>query len=909
MIITSLSVYCLLTMPTLKGDSILKWINKVCLTFFTIEFVLRVIVCPRKLQFIKDYKNWIDFLSIIPSYLTIAFPKNKWMYNLVIIRLLRVFKFFKLSYGLQVLLHTLKASSYELTLLLLILLIPLVVFSSLVYAFEYTGTSGQTDFDSIPRTFWWTIVTMTTVGYGDMAPKTWIGQVIGSLCAIISVLIIALPISVIGNNFNLYYAHVRARLKLPKKNRHLLQGRLRGLLRQPAMLSSRDRDRKNVTRRNGNSLHISSSPNTMHGVGGGKSLTVMHAQTAPIHHQQNYNRRRDRSGAFSNSEMSLGSTASTSSVSTTNTQQKTTSNDLKTDKQNTPLLVLNNPRRQANSNTAKPRINPTIAEKVSTVSIPSEMFDDMSQNKLTMTKPGDSNSSIINSVDTVDDVPPSYNNTISPAEFAGNDDVTDRCNSVATSKLLRDDDYVTSAGDDDISTFDDNDVTKRVVEVEDIAELMDNDSNEQMLRPVGGARRANKRQQQKQQQQQQLQQQQEQRQRKQTANLTNRNPCSVFFANDDNADDGEKTGNEVVLNHVCESEGDQDTKYYLENESSKKNNNNNNDITKNNNNTDNNVNTAEDNNNLSNTAGDTKSNQRGRQCIQSNTSTDGDGSSGGGGSGKLEKDYINSHVAQNTPQMKHNSSGRDIGNNRRNIGNNRRNIGNNRRNIGNNSTNIGNNRRDIGNNRENKLYAYREESEEEYDEEDDEFFDSSGSSGSLVLPSISLSQKELKDHYESYNKFSSSNNIKNNIKSTNQENERISFLTTNFPGTEESALRRQSMKKMTTVDFDTKQSRMRALSCEEQQGPPVAANSLSSSPFKEIFRKISSPPLFFGYNSKNNVIQYDEETQLNNNSKRSLKRSATAHNFYRSTDMTGNNVLPKQSLSIADIKSLRESGV
>jgi len=274
MIIISLSVYCLLTMPPLKQSNVLKWINNVCLTFFTIEFLLRIVVCPRKREFVKDYKNWIDFLSIIPSYLMLAFPDKRWITNLVIIRLLRVFKFFKLSYGLQVLLHTLKASSYELTLLLLILLIPLVVFSSLVYAFEHSLDEEKTDFDSIPRTFWWTIVTMTTVGYGDLAPKTWPGQLIGSLCAIISVLIIALPISVIGNNFNLYYAHVRARLKLPKKNRHLLQGRLRGLLRQPAMLSSRDRDRKCITRRSngGGSLHATPNCND-------SRLTVDHARS------------------------------------------------------------------------------------------------------------------------------------------------------------------------------------------------------------------------------------------------------------------------------------------------------------------------------------------------------------------------------------------------------------------------------------------------------------------------------------------------------------------------------------------------------------------------------------------------------------------------------------------------------
>ena len=294
-------------MPTLKENDVLKWINKVCLTFFTIEFVLRVIVCPRKIQFIKDYKNWIDFLSIIPSYLTIAFPHNKWMYNLVIIRLLRVFKFFKLSYGLQVLLHTLKASSYELTLLLLILLIPLVVFSSLVYAFEFTGTDGITDFDSIPRTFWWTIVTMTTVGYGDMAPKTWVGQVIGSLCAIISVLIIALPISVIGNNFNLYYSHVRARLKLPKKNRHLLQGRLRGLLRQPAMLSSRDRDRKNISRRSGaGSLYMT---------GGEKNLSVMSAHSASTVQNMDRYKRRAREGVVA-SQISLAESSTLSNEST-----------------------------------------------------------------------------------------------------------------------------------------------------------------------------------------------------------------------------------------------------------------------------------------------------------------------------------------------------------------------------------------------------------------------------------------------------------------------------------------------------------------------------------------------------------------------------------------------------------------
>ena len=217
-------------------------INYICVIFFTIECIARLVTTPNRKDFLLDYKNWIDFISVAPSYLVLVI-KNKWVKNLVIIRLLRVFKFFKLSYGLQVMLHTLKASSYELTLLLLILLIPLVIFSSLVYAVE-SNIKSPTKFTSIPVTFWWCLITMTTVGYGDITPLTWPGQIIGSVCAIFGLLIIALPISVIGGNFSLYYAHVRARLKLPRKNRKLLQGNMRGLLRHPLSLSLRDRDRK-----------------------------------------------------------------------------------------------------------------------------------------------------------------------------------------------------------------------------------------------------------------------------------------------------------------------------------------------------------------------------------------------------------------------------------------------------------------------------------------------------------------------------------------------------------------------------------------------------------------------------------------------------------------------------------------
>ena len=76
--------------------------------------------------------------------------------------------------------------------------------------------------DSIPLGLWWAIVTMTTIGYGDMSPKTYLGMFVGSLCALTGVLTIALPVPVIVSNFALFYSHTQARAKLPKKRRRIL---------------------------------------------------------------------------------------------------------------------------------------------------------------------------------------------------------------------------------------------------------------------------------------------------------------------------------------------------------------------------------------------------------------------------------------------------------------------------------------------------------------------------------------------------------------------------------------------------------------------------------------------------------------------------------------------------------------
>lgn len=166
------------------------------------------------MHFFKDVMNTIDFFAIIPYFITLGteLAKDKGTQPSVslalirVIRLVRVFRIFKLSRhskGLQILGQTLKASLRELALLIFFLFIGVILFSSAVYFAEVD--SPDTAFTSIPEAFWWAVVSMTTVGYGDMYPETVGGKLVGSMCAIAGVLTISLPVPVIVSNFSYFY--------------------------------------------------------------------------------------------------------------------------------------------------------------------------------------------------------------------------------------------------------------------------------------------------------------------------------------------------------------------------------------------------------------------------------------------------------------------------------------------------------------------------------------------------------------------------------------------------------------------------------------------------------------------------------------------------------------------------------
>ncbi|BHF72716.1 Potassium voltage-gated channel sub D member 3 [Sparganum proliferum] len=149
----------------------------------------------------------IDLVAILPFYISLLLPHNKSLSGpfttLRVFRVFRVFKFSRHSQGLRILGYTLKSCASELGFLLFSLTMALIIFATVMYYAE-KGVP-HTTFVSIPAAFWYTIVTMTTLGYGDMVPKTIMGQIVGGMCALSGVLVIALPVPFIVSNFSRIY--------------------------------------------------------------------------------------------------------------------------------------------------------------------------------------------------------------------------------------------------------------------------------------------------------------------------------------------------------------------------------------------------------------------------------------------------------------------------------------------------------------------------------------------------------------------------------------------------------------------------------------------------------------------------------------------------------------------------------
>ncbi len=171
---------------------------------FTFEYIARIISVKKPKSYIFSFFGIIDLLSTIPKYISLVFGGAHMLVALRALRLLRIFRVLKLARYIgesENLAKALKASRAKILVFLLAVVSIAIILGSLMYLIEANQDSG---FDSIPRSVYWAIVTLTTVGYGDIAPITPLGQLVASIIMIMGYGIIAIPTGIVSAEYSRY---------------------------------------------------------------------------------------------------------------------------------------------------------------------------------------------------------------------------------------------------------------------------------------------------------------------------------------------------------------------------------------------------------------------------------------------------------------------------------------------------------------------------------------------------------------------------------------------------------------------------------------------------------------------------------------------------------------------------------
>ncbi len=217
-----LLVFILLSVFVVLMESVPEWRNEhfVGLYYvewgftilFTLEYIIRIFVSPKPLKYILSSWGIIDLVSILPTFIS-PFISGYTSFRVVrALRLLRVFRILKLSRFTsesQALAYSLKASYYKIMVFLFFVVMMMIMAGTVMYIIE----GGRNGFDSIPESIYWAIVTVTTVGYGDIAPVTAIGKILASLMMIIGYAIIAVPTGLISVEMANYNRDLKSDMK------------------------------------------------------------------------------------------------------------------------------------------------------------------------------------------------------------------------------------------------------------------------------------------------------------------------------------------------------------------------------------------------------------------------------------------------------------------------------------------------------------------------------------------------------------------------------------------------------------------------------------------------------------------------------------------------------------------------
>ena len=205
-ILASIVIVMLETVPSLASYKhtfhVLEWIFTI---FFTLEYITRLYTVHRPIKYATSFFGIVDLASIIPSYLGLIVTAPQGLIILRALRLLRVFRIFNLGNFLfegQVIMKALKESRDKILVFMFFIIVMVTIFGSVIYFIESSSSIGHEGFTSIPKSVYWAIVTISTVGYGDISPNTPLGQFLSSILMILAYAVIAVPTGIVTAEFS-----------------------------------------------------------------------------------------------------------------------------------------------------------------------------------------------------------------------------------------------------------------------------------------------------------------------------------------------------------------------------------------------------------------------------------------------------------------------------------------------------------------------------------------------------------------------------------------------------------------------------------------------------------------------------------------------------------------------------------
>lgn len=197
-ILFSVAVVLWESIPTTSPETrrilyVMEWIIT---GLFTVEYILRLYVSEKPVRYARSFFGIVDLLAILPTYIDLLIPGAHYLMLLRVLRVLRIFRVLKLAKYIgeaNTLMRAMRASGRKIAIFIFVVVNLVLILGSLMYLIE----GAEHGFTSIPKSVYWAIVTLTTVGYGDISPQTPLGQFVASLIMITGYGIIAVPTAIV----------------------------------------------------------------------------------------------------------------------------------------------------------------------------------------------------------------------------------------------------------------------------------------------------------------------------------------------------------------------------------------------------------------------------------------------------------------------------------------------------------------------------------------------------------------------------------------------------------------------------------------------------------------------------------------------------------------------------------------